>query len=630
MQPQQPTSQQIPLQSQPSGPRQNPPQARQAASLHEPQGVPAAALSLSLESPWPPASLLQQPPPQQPRPDPPQRSTLQAGADDLATERDQRPTQVVEIKLEKQDAGGQQDSGGGQARVHPGEDASMSTAEVAEKKLHAKRARQRVYLANKRQRLAEDAASWMHAEETRLEAQRFDEGRASARPRELTTSKEEEAQNEHPSAPVPTSNSPQPHSSGAQTTTAPQPHSKITNNNAQPSGGAQPATLAPTAVQPATHPQAPQQPVPNQQPPPQAPQQPVPNQQPLSDALQPAPSQLQHLLPQPPPERQLEQSLEQLPRLQIMCGEARGMLDLVTQRISHSGVELDGDTFVMVAGVGYRAGMRWQDLCFVETAALAAYWPSVAGLMRTRGAMGDARGAQAPATSAHASPTWPQAGEPRAAGAAAGERETAMRGGKQPRGHRRPSKTAKSQEQPGTAPRAPGLASTEGEGAGLQRPRPAEGAEPAPSLASGEATGAAKPKVNVGFVKFFEGNPALFPKAEPDPLDSLIGRRVACEAVEKGTSYGWVRGVLADYDPEQFAYVVRYLGGSEKAVVLPDAAVKVQDAPCGAHSLAARQLVELANYLPPGAVRTSSDAGVKRGRRPGRCRPSELLLGLSA
>eukprot|EP00854_Cymbomonas_tetramitiformis_P000699 gene699-1157_t len=238
-----------------------------------------------------------------------------------------------------------------------------------------------------------------------------------------------------------------------------------------------------------------------------------------------------------------------------MCGEARGMLDLVTQRISHSGVELDGDTFVMVAGVGYRAGMRWQDLCFVETAALAAYWPSVAGLMRTRGAMGDARGAQAPATSAHASPTWPQAGEPRAAGAAAGERETAMRGGKQPRGHRRPSKTAKSQEQPGTAPRAPGLASTEGEGAGLQRPRPAEGAEPAPSLASGEATGAAKPKVNVGFVKFFEGNPALFPKAEPDPLDSLIGRRVACEAVEKGTSYGWVRGVLADYDPEQFAYV---------------------------------------------------------------------------
>ncbi|KAK3268578.1 hypothetical protein CYMTET_22921 [Cymbomonas tetramitiformis] len=115
---------------------------------------------------------------------------------------------------------------------------------------------------------------------------------------------------------------------------------------------------------------------------------------------------------------------------------------------------------------------------------------------------------------------------------------------------------------------------------------------------------------------------AALPAVAPDPLDSLIGRRVSWEVDVGQGDRGWKHAVLADYDPEQFAYVVRYLGGSEEAVVLPDAAVKVQDAPCGAHSLAARQLVELANYLPPGAVRTSSDAGAAEGAS-GATAPSE-------
>ncbi|KAK3270041.1 hypothetical protein CYMTET_21526 [Cymbomonas tetramitiformis] len=85
--------------------------------------------------------------------------------------------------------------------------------------------------------------------------------------------------------------------------------------------------------------------------------------------------------------------------------------------------------------------------------------------------------------------------------------------------------------------------------------------------------------------------------------DRLIGRQVEC----MWDHHGVQRGVLKAYNAKHFSYVVRYEDGEEESVVLPDATIEVEGAPLNRpHSASATALVDLANSMPPAAVRSSS------------------------
>ncbi|KAK3269973.1 hypothetical protein CYMTET_21606 [Cymbomonas tetramitiformis] len=84
----------------------------------------------------------------------------------------------------------------------------------------------------------------------------------------------------------------------------------------------------------------------------------------------------------------------------------------------------------------------------------------------------------------------------------------------------------------------------------------------------------------------------------------LIGRRVECFREQQESQHG----VLATYDAEHFSYIVRYDNGNEEEVVLPDATVTVEGTLRGCpHFASAQDTAELANWLPPGAVRSGGD-----------------------
>ncbi|KAK3241884.1 hypothetical protein CYMTET_48384 [Cymbomonas tetramitiformis] len=122
----------------------------------------------------------------------------------------------------------------------------------------------------------------------------------------------------------------------------------------------------------------------------------------------------------------------------------------------------------------------------------------------------------------------------------------------------------------------------------------------------GGALGALMDIVNMATVQAGICSP-LCGGAEGVPAPApLLGRRVEADF----THHGLHSGELVRYDPEKFSYIVRYDDGEEEEVVLPDPTVTVQGAPLPSspHSRSAQATVNLANWLPPGAVRSGDNA----------------------